>query len=132
VYVLQGGLPEWEQKGYAIYAGPEFEQRNPGLLFTPQQVKTMMSQHPDAYQLVDVREPAEYADKHLPGAINIPVTLLTQRSTTLDHRKQTIVYCQSGGRSYTAIRKLRKMGFHSVGHVTLEDWEKAGFELVRP
>jgi rhodanese-related sulfurtransferase len=132
VYVLQGGLPGWEQQGYGIYAGPEYEKRNAGMLFSPQQVQALIASKADTFMLVDVREAEEYAEKHLPGAINIPVSLLAARSSALDRRKTIILYCVSGGRSYNAIRKLRQLGFSSLGHVTLEDWEKAGFKLVIP
>jgi rhodanese-related sulfurtransferase len=45
-------------------------------------------------QLVEVLPPKEYADEHLPGATNIPLTQLTHETTaTLDRNRPIIVYC---------------------------------------
>jgi rhodanese-related sulfurtransferase len=44
------------------------------------------------YNLVDVRQPAEYEKGHLPGARLIPVGELTSRLGELDPKKPTIVY----------------------------------------
>jgi rhodanese-related sulfurtransferase len=45
-------------------------------------------------QLVDVLAPDEYADEHLPGAINIPLKQLDADSVArLDRRKPVAVYC---------------------------------------
>jgi len=101
------------------------------MLFTPQQVQELITQKADNFTLVDVREPAEFAEKHLPGALNIPLLQLANRIAELDRRKTIILYCVSGGRSYNAIRKLRLLGYSNLGHVTLEDWERAGMQLVR-
>jgi rhodanese-related sulfurtransferase len=45
-------------------------------------------------QLVDVLPAAEYADEHLPGAINIPLKELDRQMTSrLDQTRPVIVYC---------------------------------------
>ena len=45
-------------------------------------------------QLVDVLSPAEYADEHLPGAVNLPLRQLDADSAAkLDRRKPVAVYC---------------------------------------
>lgn len=45
-------------------------------------------------QLVEVLPPKEYAEEHLPGAVNIPLKDLTAESTAdLDKRKAVVVYC---------------------------------------
>lgn len=45
-------------------------------------------------QLVEVLPPAEYAEAHLPGAINIPLKQLDTHSTAgLDRRRPIVVYC---------------------------------------
>ena len=57
----------------------------------------------DQYQLVDVRQPGEYARGHLPGALLIPLGDLAARAAELDKQKKTIVYCRSGVRSKTCL-----------------------------
>lgn len=45
-------------------------------------------------QLVEVLPEAEYAEEHLPGAINLPLTRLDATSTAqLDRRRAIVVYC---------------------------------------
>jgi rhodanese-related sulfurtransferase len=45
-------------------------------------------------QLVEVLPPAEYAEAHLPGAINIPLKQLDRQSTAeLDRSRPIVVYC---------------------------------------
>ena len=45
-------------------------------------------------QLVEVLPPTEYADEHLPGAINIPLKSMSRASVArLDATRPTIVYC---------------------------------------
>ncbi len=47
---------------------------------------------PEDYNLVDVRQPVEYKDEHLPGARLIPVGELNMRLDELDPEKPTIAY----------------------------------------
>ncbi len=73
--------------------------------------------------VVDVREPAEYAAGHLPGAVNIPRGVLEFevdghpavngiKDPALAHRDSAIVvYCRSGGRSALAAEALQRLGF---------------------
>jgi len=68
----------------------------------------------DRYQLLDVRQPKEYADGHLPGAILIPLKELPNRLNELNSEKPTIVYCASGGRSRAAAHFLSGKNFASV------------------
>jgi rhodanese-related sulfurtransferase len=48
-------------------------------------------------QLVDVLPEREYAEEHLPGAINIPLKTLDAANTArLDKTKAVVVYCHDG------------------------------------
>ena len=45
-------------------------------------------------QLVEVLPANEYAEDHLPGAINLPLRRLEQQATeVLDRRRAVVVYC---------------------------------------
>jgi rhodanese-related sulfurtransferase len=86
--------------------------------------------------LIDVREPNEYAQKHIPNAINIPRGLL--EFSVLQHPKVTqnaadsiatsriYVYCKSGGRSALAAQSLQSLGFDNVRSLSggIDEWEK--------
>ena len=57
------------------------------------QAKEMMSTK-DAAQMtiLDVRQPSEYNEEHLPGAVLIPLPQLTDRLAELDRKKPLMVY----------------------------------------
>jgi rhodanese-related sulfurtransferase len=73
--------------------------------------------------IVDVREPAEWAEGHIPGALLVPRGMLeakadleyANREPRLADRQQAIVlHCASGGRSALAADVLQAMGFTNV------------------
>lgn len=66
--------------------------------------------------LVDVRSPAEFADGHLVGAVNVPLDQLGDPPEVFgsDRARPLVVYCRSGARSAMAARRLRKAGFRQV------------------
>jgi rhodanese-related sulfurtransferase len=70
-----------------------------------------------ATQLVDVRQPWEFARASLPGAILIPLGELPQRLGELDPSRPLIAYCHHGARSHQAIRFLAQSGFSRVAHL---------------
>ena len=64
-------------------------------------------------QLVDVRSPEEYADKHIEGAVNVPLdTVATHDFGGKD--KPLVLYCTRGGRSEKAAETLRASGYTHV------------------
>ena len=46
----------------------------------------------DSYTLLDVRQPSEYHESHLPGAVLIPLPELSDRASELDPKKPVLVY----------------------------------------
>ncbi len=69
--------------------------------------------------LLDVRTPAEYAEGHIPGAINIPHTEIAARIGELSgaRERDLVVYCRSGNRTEQALAALRKAGFSRLFHL---------------
>src|SRR6185437_7454081 len=65
------------------------------------------------FQLVDVREPSEYAISNLGGKL-IPLADLPQRLGELEPQKLIVVHCRSGGRSSRAQAFLLMQGFADV------------------
>lgn len=61
--------------------------------------------------LLDVRTPLEYANGHIPEAVNIPVDELRERLGELPKDRPVIAYCQVGQRGYIATRLLMQSGF---------------------
>ena len=80
---------------------------------------------------MDVRDPEEFAEGHIERSINIPVASFASRSGILDKEKKIIVYCNSGGRSYNAYRKLMKLGYKEINQAIFADWKDAGMPVEK-
>ena len=65
----------------------------------------------DDIQLIDVRQPDEYAFAKIEGAKLIPLGEILRRMDELDETKETIVHCKMGGRSASAIQAMQRAGF---------------------
>ena len=68
------------------------------------------------YLIVDVRRADEFAEGHIPGAINIAnEDILSAEPAELPDKDQVIyVYCRSGNRSKQASAKLAAMGYTNI------------------
>ena len=64
--------------------------------------------------LLDVRRPDERAHGFIPGSTHIPLDELRQRLNELPRDREIVAYCQSGLRSYIAVRLLRQHGFNAT------------------
>ena len=67
--------------------------------------------------LVDLREKHEYEKNHIKGAINFSYGLLMKSNyfgEEITRNKQIVLYCETGGRSIYATRKLREMGYNAA------------------
>lgn len=65
----------------------------------------------DDIQLIDVRQPDEYAFAKIDGAKLIPLGEIISRKDEIDESKETVIHCKMGGRSAQAIEMLEKTGF---------------------
>ncbi|MCU0832730.1 MAG: rhodanese-like domain-containing protein [Rhizobiaceae bacterium] len=63
-------------------------------------------------QIVDVREPSEFASGHIKGAVNIPLSAFNPDRLT--KARPVVVYCLSGMRSARALGMLQQAGFADV------------------
>ncbi|GAE95298.1 rhodanese-like domain protein [Gracilibacillus boraciitolerans JCM 21714] len=79
----------------------------------------------EAISILDVREPAEYAFGHIPGAVNIPLGELEDRFKELNMEQGINVICRTGNRSDLAAQKLVQKGFKNVKNVVpgMSSWE---------
>lgn len=68
------------------------------------------------YIILDVRTAEEFAEKHIPNAINIPNEIIgSEEIEELPDRNQLIlVYCRSGNRSKQASEKLVALGYTNI------------------
>jgi rhodanese-related sulfurtransferase len=85
--------------------------------------------------VLDVREPGEYAQGHVPGAKHVPLAQLATRLKELEKFKErpVVVTCASGTRSGTAISVLRKGGFNEAVNLKggIAAWEQASLPLEK-
>lgn len=77
------------------------------------------------YIILDVRTPEEYAERHIPGAVNVPnETISDAEIPELPDKGQLIfVYCRSGNRSRQASDKLVRLGYTNIVEFGgINDW----------
>ncbi len=88
----------------------------------------------DDAQIVDVREPSEWAATGVvPGALLIPLGELEQKAPSrLARDRQVYVICNSGNRSRTASEILIKLDYRQVFNVAggIQAWLEAGFPVL--
>jgi rhodanese-related sulfurtransferase len=75
--------------------------------------------------LIDVRSAQEFAQGHLPNAINIPLDEVVQHIETF-REKPTLMYCQSGTRCQSAINQLKRHGLSDIYSLgSMDRWKGA-------
>ncbi len=112
---LQGSFAAWQAAGEKIDMIVEIE-ADELAMDLPHDKKIMM---------VDVRREAEFADGHVKGAINIPLSEMTDPASmaNLDENKNIYVYCAGGYRSIIAASLLKRQGIHNLYNV-MDGWSK--------
>lgn len=69
-------------------------------------------------KLIDVRNPYEFREGHIPDSINIPLDKIEEITDKVpDKKKRIFVYCLSGARSASALSVLRKHGYTDVTNI---------------
>ncbi|MDQ6970404.1 MAG: rhodanese-like domain-containing protein [Mariprofundus sp.] len=87
----------------------------------------------DPFVFLDVRTPGEFADGHVPGAINIPVQVLQERLNEVPKDKQVYLHCEAGGRSAKAAKMLLKAGIDNFENMPagMRGWRDAGYPVQK-
>lgn len=75
--------------------------------------------------VVDVRKPVEFAQGHLPDAVNIPLNDMTDPASmaNIEDRQNLYVHCAGGYRSIIAASLLKRQGIHNLRNVA-GGWNK--------
>jgi len=85
----------------------------------------------DRFQLIDVRSGQEYAEGHVPGAMNLPLEQVESRLDDMGPHDPVVLICQSGRRAGMACESLAP---HRSDVVLLEGgtnaWKEAGLPVV--
>ena len=86
----------------------------------------------DEVQVLDVRERAEWKDRHIPGAVHVPYHDITTIPAELDPGAPIAVICSSGQRSAVAASLLLRAGAEDVIHVAdggVGTWADRGWPI---
>jgi rhodanese-related sulfurtransferase len=94
-------------------------------------IETFAARRDTQPEVIDVREPSEYVEGHVPGAKLIPMGQLPSRLEEVAADQPVYVLCASGGRSAAMTDFLRNAGYdaYSVDGGT-SGWIKAGHEVA--
>ncbi len=104
---------------------------------TAEQARDLIRQRGEQkdFVVLDVRTPQEFAEGHLPGAVNANVLApdFASRLGAMDRAKTYLVYCRSGNRSTQAVQVMQRLGFLQVYHMSrgIFEWQAKGFPLAR-
>lgn len=81
--------------------------------------------------LIDVREPWEWDQLRIPGAVLIPLAEVPQRLHEIPDDRDVYVHCRLGGRSGKAVEFLREHGRPRAINVVggIEAWQEAGLAV---
>ena len=116
-------LDEWERRGYPVTSGDVQE-------IDARELENRIA-NDSRLIILDVREPWEFRNGHVPNAKLIPLGQLQTRYTELDPEMPTAIICQSGARSQTAAALLAQKGFKQLFNVRdgTAGWKRRGFPL---
>ena len=89
---------------------------NSGYTQISMQEAVSMMQEESGYIILDVRTTEEFAERHIPDAINIPNEVIGKEEIAElpDKEQMILVYCRSGNRSKQASEKLVALGYTNV------------------
>jgi rhodanese-related sulfurtransferase len=112
---LQGGFEAWKNAGEKI-----------DLIIEVEADELMMDIPFDPnLTIVDVRREAEFADGHLPEALNLPLSDMTDIAelAQFEDNQNLYVHCAGGYRSVIAASLLKRQGVHNLRNVS-GGWNK--------
>ena len=85
---------------------------------------------------LDVREPDEWQEGHIPGAVHIPRGNLESRVESIvpDKSRELVVYCAGGSRSAFGAKSLAELGYENVVSLAggFADWKRNGYAFTTP
>ncbi len=85
--------------------------------------------------ILDVRQPEEYEQMHIPSAVLIPLDDLKEETgeKLKDPAKSILIYCALGGRSLEATKILSNMGFTNVTNLRggIMAWKREGYPVAK-
>jgi rhodanese-related sulfurtransferase len=95
-------------------------------------VDQALSMREEGAFVLDVRQPEEWVDHHIPGSTLIPLGELGTRLAEVPEDQEILVVCRSGNRSAEGRDILLRAGFEQVTSMAggLTQWRSAGYPTV--
>jgi hydroxyacylglutathione hydrolase len=123
---IDDGLCGWQAAGLPLVRA-EFRQASPCDI-----ARLLGDTATEQPVLIDVREPWEWQQGRLPGAIHIPLYQLERRANEVDPGRPVIAYCKGGTRSQSAALLLAQLGHRAVYNLSggIDAWHAAGYPVV--
>ncbi|SDN61811.1 rhodanese-like domain-containing protein [Alkalicoccus daliensis] len=102
--------------------------------FDKEELKEILAKKDPKQVVVDVREPEEYTDRHIPGVPLAPMMSIPELAEGFDKEKEYVFVCRSGNRSQKVSLFLKQHGFDNVanfegGMLSWDGEEAAGEEV---
>ena len=120
---LQWGMTEWKSQGQPVEVVPQISVHD---------LATMKEERPDLV-VIDVREPFEWDEGHIEGALHVPMSEALARKDLVPAGRPKAVVCAGGLRSSTVISALSRAGltnwYNVIGGMTA--WQKGGYRTVK-
>ena len=122
-------------KGY-LQGGMEALASRPDLVWPTERVSAPMVaeelEGADAPLVLDIRNPREWATKHIGGSVNIPLNHLQERMAEIPRNRRIAVHCAGGYRSSIAASILHQYGITNLIEMAggLAAWEAAKLPVV--
>jgi rhodanese-related sulfurtransferase len=124
---LSEGLEAWQALGLPVTSGDIAD-------ITPEELHSLLqSENGDRPVVLDVREPWEFHQGHVPGAVLIPLGELSRRAGELDPHMPVAVICATGSRSQSGAALLGQRQFKKIYNVTqgTHGWVRKGYSVER-
>jgi len=94
----------------------------------PEQLKVLVDDPDDSIWIVDVRPSSAYQKGHIPTAKSFPSSEILSRLDEIPKDQYLIMYCETGGRAQSVIKKLKKQGYTRLmnwGGITRWPYDRA-------
>ena len=121
---LQWGMIEWRSEGLPVETVPQI---------TVYDLASWLDERPDLV-VIDVREPFEWLEGHIEGALHLPMREAVDRRSEIPSDRPKAVLCAGGLRSSTVISALKRQGIQGWYNVSggMTGWLKAGYPVAKP
>lgn len=94
-------------------------------------IADLAAAHAGGAHVIDVREPVEYVEAHVSGAVLVPMAQLSSRLSEIPTEGTLHVICRSGNWSKASSELLSRAGFDAVSVVGgTMGWIQAGHPVV--